>query len=633
MDVPFFWSFFDPAQAMPHTEASSLIFSVPNRFSEEASAVDQNHRSRCAAAISLLTVCFGLCPSLFADGYWRFEQVSGASIFDSGQYGLSGTMNARPAASLAVPVEIVPQNDLANVQSLDLGWIDSTSGGVVTIEDPVGQLSFGHQSFTIEAWVKLDQLSNTNNSNQRQWLCMKKPLPSADTELDYGFLVQAGTAGTSGRELAFLYGDNGATTTIVSSLEVNDLDWHFVSLAYNLETKELRFGIDGLFETVPLDKPGFLLYLPVLNSGPLRVGAHQNASGTNNQFLRGSIDELRITRGWLPVDQLLDADWPDCNQNGMPDAMDLHAATSADCNLNFVPDECDVASGASADCQDDGIPDECQLALAPSYRWDDERWEGWPGYSTTYSDGAYTAWLHSFTTTAERTNITHVDMQVSAFAVGENMLICVWSDPNGDGNPSDAQVLSSLPVQVDEAMAWEVVRFDVPDVDLEFDGVPFFVGGVMGNPGVSALMIDFAPPHFYGVSWIVGRDTPIDPNNLSEEAVEFALIEDSFPGNYVVQAVADTGLGEADCNQNGVPDACDLSSGESVDMNANLIPDECECLGDIDATGSVNFDDLLAVLSVWGNCPARCDEDLDADGQVGFTDLLLVLSFWGSCPE
>ena len=71
---------------------------------------------------------------------------------------------------------------------------------------------------------------------------MKKPLPSADSELDYGFLVQAGTAGTSGRELAFLY----ATTTIVSSLEVNDLDWHFVSLAYNLETKELRFGIDGL---------------------------------------------------------------------------------------------------------------------------------------------------------------------------------------------------------------------------------------------------------------------------------------------------------------------------------------------------------------------------------------------------
>ena len=80
-------------------------------------------------------------------------------------------------------------------------------------------------------------------------------------------------------------------------------------------------------------------------------------------------------------------------------------------------------------------------------------------------------WMHSFTTTGERTNITHVDMQVSAFAVGENMLICVWSDPNGDFRPG----LS--PVQVDEAMAWEVVRFDVPDVDLEFEGVPFFVGG------------------------------------------------------------------------------------------------------------------------------------------------------------
>ena len=149
MDVPFFWSFFDPAHAMPHTDASSLIFSVPNRLSEEASAVDQNHRSRCAAAISLLTVCFGLCPSLFADGYWRFEQVSGSSIFDSGPYGLSGTMNARPAASLAVPVEIVPQNDLANAHSLDLDSPRLRTHGL------------GHQSFTM-----LGQIGSTQQHQQ-----------------------------------------------------------------------------------------------------------------------------------------------------------------------------------------------------------------------------------------------------------------------------------------------------------------------------------------------------------------------------------------------------------------------------------------------------------------------------------
>ena len=32
---------------------------------------------------------------------------------------------------------------------------------------------------------------------------------------------------------------------------------------------------------------------------------------------------------------------PDCNNNGVPDAVDLASGTSADCNANLVPDECD----------------------------------------------------------------------------------------------------------------------------------------------------------------------------------------------------------------------------------------------------------------------------------------------------
>ena len=92
-----------------------------------------------------------------------------------------------------------------------------------------------------------------------------------------------------------------------------------------------------------LSKSGILLYLPVLNSsgrGPSERLWHEQP------FSSRSIDELRITRRWVPKD-LLDGGWPDCNQT-VPDAIDLQAATSADCNSNFVPDECDVASGASA---------------------------------------------------------------------------------------------------------------------------------------------------------------------------------------------------------------------------------------------------------------------------------------------
>jgi hypothetical protein len=63
----------------------------------------------------------------------------------------------------------------------------------------------------------------------------------------------------------------------------------------------------------------------------------------------------------------------------------------------------------------------------------------------------------------------------------------------------------------------------------------------------------------------------------------------------------------ADCNDNAVPDECDVASGTSADANGNGIPDECEpapaCPGDVDGDGDVDFADLLQVLAGWGVCP------------------------------
>lgn len=43
---------------------------------------------------------------------------------------------------------------------------------------------------------------------------------------------------------------------------------------------------------------------------------------------------------------------PDCNQNGMPDPVDLLNGSSLDCNVNLVPDECETG----VDCTPDQIP-------------------------------------------------------------------------------------------------------------------------------------------------------------------------------------------------------------------------------------------------------------------------------------
>lgn len=68
----------------------------------------------------------------------------------------------------------------------------------------------------------------------------------------------------------------------------------------------------------------------------------------------------------------------------------------------------------------------------------------------------------------------------------------------------------------------------------------------------------------------------------------------------------------------------------AADVNDNGIPDECECLADLDGSGAVDFGDILAVLSAWGN--AGGPEDLDGSGIVDFGDILGILADWGPCP-
>jgi hypothetical protein len=50
----------------------------------------------------------------------------------------------------------------------------------------------------------------------------------------------------------------------------------------------------------------------------------------------------------------------DCNQNGIPDELDLVSGASQDCNDDAIPDECNVASGADLDCNHNLVPDSCE---------------------------------------------------------------------------------------------------------------------------------------------------------------------------------------------------------------------------------------------------------------------------------
>ena len=77
-----------------------------------------------------------------------------------------------------------------------------------------------------------------------------------------------------------------------------------------------------------------------------------------------------------------------------------------------------------------------------------------------------------------------------------------------------------------------------------------------------------------------------------------------------------------------VDDGDPLSSNRVV---AFILGGLATCDSDLDGSGAVDTDDLLALIGQWGTCGGTCEADLDQSGEVGADDLLELLSQWGPC--
>jgi len=547
----------------------------------------------CAVALALVA---GVVAHAGTAGYWRFEDEIGSLVPDSGPNGLDGTVEGTAFYSSDTPVDPVPVNNLANTSSLDLNWQDAGNSGFVTVPEVDFLLTMGNQLFTVEAWVKLDQLSDTSDNDQRQYLCQKKRLPATDSEMDYALLVQRGDSDEptpnygkqdsfSGRELQLIFGDPTASTwSITSHLEINDLDWHLVSLAFDPVGNVVRFGIDDVFETVAFEENP-----RSSNNGPLRIGSYQSDSGLDSFFLRGAVDEFRVSRAFLPPEQLLNAPLQDCNGNGVSDFEDIFDGTSGDCNENQLPDECEIVDGTSEDCQPDGEPDECQLEQTLELSHDNDI----PGVGWR-SDYSFTGWLNRFNVQGGAGVVEAIDVKWGIVPLGTEVNVHVWSDPNGDGDPTDAVALWSSTTTVE--LIDFISRIDVPDISVGETGASFFVGFTMPvtDPYFPAQM-DISGVPVPDRSWGVGSNLPIDPDDLSANAIEFGTIDDLlFAGNWILRAHMKSPGN--DCNDNATPDDCDIAGGTSSDVDGNGMPDGCDdCNGNgtldsLDIAGGTSFD-------------------------------------------
>jgi len=320
--------------------------------------------------------------------------------------------------------------------------------------------------------------------------------------------------------------------------------------------------------------------------------------------------------------QILVGEEPDCNHNGYPDECDLYTGGgSADCNSNGVPDECDIASGTSPDCDGDGKIDSCALAqgLVPDCN------------SNGVPDSCDLA---------------------SGFA----------QDCDGDGRPDScnfagrwSEVHRREPFNYSDSLAWDVTSsgsWSLPtQIWINYYACTYGYYGYYMSVTIDGTQIASWYDYYYGTCTSSTRQYNIPASVWAAAAadgvVQVRVNASGWNGTGGSFCEAKLFMVAKDCNSNGIPDECDISSGfdhdcnnngqldacdiaqGAEDDNQNGYPDPCELdRGDLNLDGIVDGADLGILLSYWGGAGFTIG-DCDHDGVVGASDLGVLLGHWG----
>ncbi len=141
-------------------------------------------------------------------------------------------------------------------------------------------------------------------------------------------------------------------------------------------------------------------------------------------------------------------------------------------------------------------------------------------------------------------------------------------DSDGDGTPDCIDGCPDDPNKIDAGLC----GCGVPDTDTDSDGVPDCLDNcpTVSNLGQEDADID-------GVGDACDNCPALF--NPGQEDCDGDGIGDACAGQADCNENGIPDNCEPDCNKNGVPDECDITDGTSMDLNLNGIPDECEGIG------------------------------------------------------
>ena len=172
------------------------------------------------------------------------------------------------------------------------------------------------------------------------------------------------------------------------------------------------------------------------------------------------------------------------------------------------------------------------LARAYTYALDDGSSEN---AVSTYGSSYFVA-LNRFYVTPGQSTITSISAAFGtpyhpgAAPLAGDFTVALWSDPNGDGDPSDATVLTLGYGIVTEADTDTVITVSIDPTVVT--GTDFFVGfQIAVLPVRFTAALDLNTPS-NGTSWIAANRGPLDLDHLSDGNVQPVTPVESLTGPY-----------------------------------------------------------------------------------------------------